>query len=342
MFRRLRRVLMPALLVPVVLAAAFVAPRLGTHQSFVIDAQAYTCTVVGLSAVPPSPSASGTQVVFTATSTCPTASPMYEFWMRAASQTAWQMIQGYSTSPTYNWNSTGAAAGIVNFGVWVKDATSTTSTFDQNASIPNTVGSPCASASVSALPTSVVEGSGTHSTITGVATGCANTAPLYEFWLRTASTSWVVVRAFTTSATYDWNSTGAPPGLVYFGLWVKDAQSMTSTFDANASTTVTVTPAVCASVTATPLPTTVVHGVGTHVTITGAASGCTNSPLYEFWLRTASTPWQLVQSYSATATYDWNSTGAPVGTVYFGVWAKDTKSSTTTFDANASTTVAVS
>ena len=303
------------------------------------------CATVSISAAPASPSASGTPVVFTAVSTgCPHASPLYEFWMRAASQTTWQLIQGYSTTATYNWDSTGAANGIVNFGVWVKDASSTTSTFDANASIPYTVTSPCASASVSAAPTSVVQGSGTHSTITGVATGCANTAPLYEFWLRTASTDWILVRAYGVSPTYDWNSTGAPIGLVYFGLWVKDAKSTTSTFDANANTTVNVTPAVCTSVTATAVPTTVVHSTsgGTHVTITGAATGCTNAgQLYEFWLRTATTDWQLVQSYGTGATYDWNSTGAPVGTVYFGVWAKDVHSSTSTFDANASTTVAV-
>jgi nicotinamide mononucleotide (NMN) deamidase PncC len=261
--------------------------------------------------------------------------------MRAASQSTWQLIQSYGTSATYNWNSTGAAAGIVYFGVWVKDATSTTTTFDSNASMPFTVGSPCASASVSALPTSVGEGSGTHSTISGVATGCANSAPLYEFWLRTATSAWILVRSYTTAATYDWNSTGAPAGTIYFGLWVKDATSGTTTFDANASTTVTVTPAVCTGVTASALPTAVTGGV--HSVITGAATGCSNaSPLYEFWLRTSTSGWILVRSYSTAATYDWNSAGAPVGTIYFGVWAKDAKSSTATFDANASTTVTVS
>jgi hypothetical protein len=44
--------------------------------------------------------------------------------MRAASQSYWQLVQGYSTTAAYDWNSTGALAGTVYFGVWVKDANS--------------------------------------------------------------------------------------------------------------------------------------------------------------------------------------------------------------------------
>jgi hypothetical protein len=87
----------------------------------------------------------------------------------------------------------------------------------------------------------------------------------------------------------------------------------------------------------------VVHGSGTHVTITAAASSCSNiNPRYEFWMRPAwLDTWQLVQGYSTSATYDWNSTGAPAGTIYFGVWAKDANSPTGGFDANASMVVSV-
>ena len=74
--------------------------------------------------------------------------------------------------------------------------------------------------------------------------------------------------------------------------------------------------------------------------ITAVAAGCTN-PRYELWLRTTTTAWQLVQAYSTTATYTWNTAGAPVTTVYFGAWAKDAASSTSGFDANASVTIPV-
>ena len=124
-------------------------------------------------------------------------------------------------------------------------------------------------------------------------------------------------------------------------MWVKDASS-SNTLDANTSIPYSVTTASCASVTASAAPTSVASGSGTHVTITGAATGCTNAnPRYEFWMRPASSStWQLVQGYSTSATYDWNSTGALAGTVYFGVWTKDT-ASPNSYDAVASTSVAV-
>ena len=47
-------------------------------------------------------------------------------------------------------------------------------------------------------------------------------------------------RNYQTIATYDWNSTGAAAGTVYFGVWAKDGHSSNS-YDAIASTPVTVT-----------------------------------------------------------------------------------------------------
>jgi hypothetical protein len=200
------------------------------------------CTAVTLSASPVSPQQSGTQVTFTANGTCPNPNPLYEFWAKWQGSSTWQVLQGYSTSPAYKWNSTGAAAGTEQFGVWVKDAGSSTGSFDANLSIPNTVTAPaCASVTISAVPSSVAYGSGTHVTVTGAASGCSNPNPLYQFWMRPASSStWTLVRGWSATATYDWNSMGALPGTVYFGVWTKDAFS-TKTYDAAANTTVTVT-----------------------------------------------------------------------------------------------------
>ena len=295
------------------------------------------CASATLSATPAPPQFSGTRVTFTATASgC--ANPLFQFVMRPASQANWQAVQAYSSSPTYSWNSTGAAPGIVYFGVWAKDASSPAQ-YDTVTSIPFTVSTAsCASVSVSAAPTSV--SSGTHVTVTASATGCTN-GPRYEFWLRPASSStWQLVQGYGTSATYDWNSTGAAAGTVYLGVHMRDANS-TASYDAVASTPVTVTTPSCASVTVFALPTSVTHGSGTHVTVTATATGCTNSPRYEFWLRPAtSSTWQLVQAYGTSATYDWNTMGALPGTVYLGVHVRDANS-TAGYDAVASTPVTV-
>ena len=130
-------------------------------------------------------------------------------------------------------------------------------------------------------------------------------------------------------------------GTVYFGVWVKDTNSPTATFDANGAVTVAVTPPSCQSVTASANPASVPQG--TPSTITAMAFGCTNAnPQYEFWVRPASSStWTLARSWSTSGTFAWPSAGWPVGTVYIGVWVKDSASPTSTFDANAATTVTV-
>ena len=291
------------------------------------------CAAPTVSATPPSQASSGTPVAVTASATCSHASPLYEFWMRAGGTGAWQLVQPYSTNATYNWNSTGAAPGTVNFWVWVRDASSagtnrsSMGNYDAQTSFPYSVTTvSCASVTVTAAPTSVSQGSGTHVTITGAASGCTNSNPLYQFVMRPASQSnWQVVQAYTTSPTYSWNSTGAATGTVYFGVWTKDASSPAA-YDAVASTPVAVNPVSCGSVTITASPTSAAHGTGAQVTFTAVAAGCTDpNPLYEFWFLDGST-WRVVQGWSTTATWTWNTTGAPAGTQHFGVWVRDAAS----------------
>src|SRR5207302_1256538 len=82
-----------------------------------------SCSGATIASTPQSSQMAGTQVAFTgSTSAC--INPRYEFWMRPASVSTWQLVQAYATSGTYSWNSTGAAPGTVYFGVWVTDARS--------------------------------------------------------------------------------------------------------------------------------------------------------------------------------------------------------------------------
>jgi hypothetical protein len=294
----------------------------------------------------------GQHVTATATASGCT-SPRYEFWLRPASDPNWQMVQGYGTSNTYDWNSTGADVGTVYLGVHAKDATSTAA-YDAVASTPVTVTAAptaqCSPVTISASPTSVNNDpfpGGTHVIATAAASGTTCAAPRYEFWLRPATSStWQMVQAYSATATYNWDSSGALPGIVYLGVHAKDANSTSSAgYDSVASTPVTVNASMCPNAAITAAPTTVVHSSsgGTHVTATAVATSCTNAPRYEFWIRPASSStWQLVQAYSASATYDWNSTGAAVGTVYLGVHVKDVNSvSSAGYDNVASTPVTV-
>src|SRR5439155_828604 len=165
---------------------------------------------------------------------------LYEFWARWTGTTTWVLLQAYSTNNQYHWNSTGAAPGTENFGVWAKD-TSSSAAYDTFTSIPYTVSSPCDSATIAAAPTSVIQASGTHVTITGGAVNCVNPNPQFAFWLRpSTSPKWILLNGYTTTNTYDWNTTGAPVDTYYIGVWAKDGHSSNS-YDAINFTTVTVT-----------------------------------------------------------------------------------------------------
>src|SRR5260370_40702093 len=48
----------------------------------------------------------------------------------AAPGGSWKIVQAYSTSSTFNWSTTGAAAGTYSLSVWVRDASSIGTTAD--------------------------------------------------------------------------------------------------------------------------------------------------------------------------------------------------------------------
>jgi P2-related tail formation protein len=72
------------------------------------------CTAAGLSASPPGHAATGTTVTLTATASCP-GTPTYRFLVNGT------MVQDYSTTSTFSWNTTGKAAGTYQLEVDVRD-----------------------------------------------------------------------------------------------------------------------------------------------------------------------------------------------------------------------------
>src|SRR5205807_2586249 len=150
------------------------------------------CTDITMSFSPSPPSNAGTAVTVTAAASGCT-NPQYEFWLRPATSSTWQLVQGYSASPAYQWNTTGAPSGTVYFGVWARDAGSTASA-DASSSTPFGLFSPSSGVTTSFTP-GASAAAGTAVTVTAAASGCAS--PLYEFWMRPASSStWQLLQAY--------------------------------------------------------------------------------------------------------------------------------------------------
>jgi hypothetical protein len=207
---------------------------LGRFDAY-FPATAYTlatqaCASVNESAAPPSTAATGTTVTFTATASgC--SHPLYQFWTLAPGSTTWQIVQPYSTAASFNWDTTGRAAGTYRYTVLVRDSssagTSSNSLGNFDAYFPATAYTlttqPCSSVSESAAPGSP-QASGTSVTFTASASGCPH--PLYQFWiLAPGSTTWTIAQPYSSTATFTWNTTGLPAGTYRYTVWVRDASS---------------------------------------------------------------------------------------------------------------------
>jgi hypothetical protein len=279
------------------------------------------CSSMSAAPQPASPSAVGTPVVVTGSASgvgsgCP--NPRYAFYLLPPGG-SWTPVQAYSPTATYNWSTMGLPAGTYRFSVWARDASSgngydSFSAFDYMLTSP----SACTGMSASSAPPASAE-VGTGVTVTGTATGCAN--PRYAFYLLPPGGSWSLVQAYSAGATFKWTTAGSVPGVYRFSVWARDASS-SAAYDSFSAFDYTLT--TCSAMTATPAPATGTS-IGTPVTVTGSAGGC-SAPLYEFWLHSPGGTWSLARGYSGTATYNWNTSGQAPGVYRFSVWARDTNS----------------
>ncbi len=285
------------------------------------------CTSITWNAPSPaSPQPPGTQVTLSGTAAgCP--HPVYQFWVQPPGG-AWQILQAYSPASSATWNTSGLAAGTYLFDVWAKDAGSAAQ-WDAHVS-PNPTytlqaANTCTSVTWSPPSPASPQAPGPQVSLGGSAAGCSN--PVYEFWIQPPGGAWTVLQAYSSSATATWNTAGQATGTYLFDVWAKQSGS-TAQWEAHISpnpTYVLQTGAPCSSVSlgfdpASP------QTVGTSVTLTGVASGCT-SPQYEFWIEPPGGAWTVLQAYSSNPTATWSSGGSATGTYLFDVWVRQAGSS---------------
>jgi hypothetical protein len=129
--------------------------------------------------------------------------------------------------------------------------------------------------------------------------------------------------------SWTWNTTGLAAGTYQLGVWARQPGS-SAAYDAYGFTTFRLGAGSCIAAGLSPNVASP-QAPGATVIFTGTSNSCT-SPLYQFWLLPAGGSWTVKQSYSAMATWSWNSTGYALGTYQVGVWAK-ASASTATYDA---------
>ncbi|HEV2035634.1 MAG TPA: glycosyl hydrolase family 18 protein [Candidatus Dormibacteraeota bacterium] len=306
-------------------AASDVAYDSVANLTYVLGA----CSAATLTADHTSPQKPGGSIVLTAGATCP-GTAEYRFWIRPPGE-AWAIVQDYRAATTYSWSTTGIPVGSYGLEVDVRDQGSNAS-YETVANLAFALDPPCAAPAFSTTPPSP-QGTGATVTLTASTTGC--TKPQFRFWIAPPGGSWAIVQDYGAATTSAWNTSGLPSGTYRLEVDVRD-QSSTASYDAVANLTDVLEACKAAALTpdkASPQP------PGTTVVLTGSAT-CSGTPQYRFWIRPPDGSWAIVQDYSATATYGWNTTGKASGSYGLEVDVRN-QGSTASYDAVANLTYLV-
>jgi hypothetical protein len=156
-----------------------------------------------------SPQVQGTQILFTAQGVGGTGNYEYQFKLYNAT-TGWTDVQAYSTTNTWTWNTTNAAAGTYQVQVRVRNVGSgvlydVLKTVDYAITLP-----PVTDATLSPNPVSP-QTAGVSVAFTAQGVGGTGVYE-YQFRFKSSTTSWTEVQAYSTTNVWNWDTTGVAAG----------------------------------------------------------------------------------------------------------------------------------
>ena len=269
------------------------------------------CAKPTLAMSPGSPQPVGAAVVLTSTTaTCP--QPLWRFWIQPPGG-SWAVVQDYSSTRTFTWNTTGKATGTYNLEVDVRDA-GTTDSYDAVTQLATMLGT-CGGAKLTTDKSSP-QPPGSSMLLTGSAS-CPGAAQ-YRFWTLAPGGRWTVVQDYSTASTFTWSTAGKPNGMYGLEVDVRD-QGSTASYETVANLNFLVD-ACSAAKLSTDKPSPQVHG--TTVTLTGSAT-CLGTPQYRFWVKAPGGSWTVVQDYGSSSSFSWNTTGKAAGAYGLEVDVRD-------------------
>jgi hypothetical protein len=161
--------------------------------------------------------------------------PRYEFWVLYPNG-KWYVKQGWG-GPTFNWNTAGLVPGTYTAHAWANQTGDSTARFEAMGSATVTL-TGCTSATVS--PSTGSSKVGTSITFTASSSGCPN--PVYAFWLQWVNGTWHLMRGFSTTNTWTWNtSSGYSKGTYHIHAWANQQGANTGVYEVFGSSTRTLT-----------------------------------------------------------------------------------------------------
>jgi FtsP/CotA-like multicopper oxidase with cupredoxin domain len=264
-----------------------------------------------------SPQVIGTSISFVATGSGGVGQLQYQFWLKDTSG-VYTLVQPFSTTNTWNWTTTGLPAGGYSIAVQAKETGSTAPNGFDAENVTNFVLLPSPATTIGVVTTP-----GTP-TVSFTATATGGSGPYeYQFWLKDLTGAYSLAQPYSASNVFNWDTTGLPAGSYNIAVQAKSAGSVSMNgYDVETVVSYAlasgVVPASTLGIVTTPnLP---------QVTFTATAGGGSGTYEYQFWLKDLSGAYTLVQPYSASNVFNWNTTGLPAGTYYIATQAKSSGS----------------
>jgi len=200
--------------------SAGTAPDAG-YDAYARSQMTLTVPQVTVSANLASPQAPGTSIPFRVAGSGGSGSYEYEFWLMSPAG-VWTNKQAYSSSSSWTWNTAGLPAGAYTLSVRMRNAgTTPTAGYDTYVRMSYTLAFPPASVAVSS---NRVGPQLTGTSVTCTATGSGGSGSYeYEFWLMSPAGTWSLKQAYSSAATWTWNTAGQPAGGYTLSVRIRNA-----------------------------------------------------------------------------------------------------------------------
>tara|TARA_B100000609_G_C17212935_1_gene434849 strand:+ start:596 stop:2665 length:2070 start_codon:yes stop_codon:yes gene_type:complete len=327
-FMRKRNVLMILgwmLSLPLLMLGCQVGPGAGDEIGVMGKKLVGDCSVT-LSADKTSPQASGVTVSLTASATCKNgAAAEYKFYQRGADG-KWIVAQDWSDDMSFDWDTSSASTGDYLFQVWTRRKGETISYEGTSSSLPFEITGGtirCNDVSVVFDPTSPQE-VGENIELTFLASCTGTATPEFKVYLKQPSGEWSLERDWNTSTQFAWDTSTFAAGDYAFQIWVRRKNSTAAYEGASTLLAYKLTSSVpnCTSPTVQAEPNSP-QPQGVQV-VFEADAPCVAGGIatYKFYVRDPAGNWTLAQDWSTSATLNWDTSNAQLGSYLVQVWSR--------------------
>jgi len=196
-----------------------------TWKGLAFTIVASPATSVTLTSSVPSPQIAGAAVIFSASASGASGSYEYQFVLMNP-QGAWSIVRPYSAVNTWTWNTASIPAGSYVLQVWARNA-GTTVTYDAWKGLAFSISrTPVTAVTLSASAPSPQTG-GAVITFSASASGTSGSYE-YQFVLMNPQGAWSIVRPYSSTNSWTWNTASIPTGSYVLQVWARNAGTTVS------------------------------------------------------------------------------------------------------------------